>query len=224
MSLLYSNNLSIKYNNLSVLTNDNKILEISNALEKDNIVNLDISDDFKFKVKNIQYSPYGSQIMLLSEKEVGYINIPSINENSEDNYIIKKLVLNNKNVNIIKAIWYPYSDNIIVILTEDLYLSFYNVRLNNDKIIFSINLNEYKPKINSFCYGSNNLWDKFTIYLFHENGTISYLCPVFPPGYELSYKCLKELKEKSVDDYVVTCAILRWQKTTVSLREYYLYI
>lgn len=211
------------------------------VLSEDGCINIskleDDSDSFSIftgdkihsKILSIKYSPYGDRLLLVCLNELYYIQLPvQMNVKTkykEDEIKINSLILPSENASkLLKVLWYPYSNSNIIVLRDDNTICYFNINESNH-YIFSLNLQNYhlNDKIISFTFGSNHLWDKYTIYLMNVNGEIYYISPIIPPGLELNKSELKELEKEYEDDYLNIIFIKQWQERSLLLKKYIIY-
>lgn len=211
----------------AVLSQDGSI-RISKLEDDNDGYNIFTGDKIHSKILSIKYSPYGDRLLLVCLSELYYVQLPvemNMRKECKENEIkIHELILpESGDCKLMKVLWYPYSNNNIIVLRDDNSLCFFNVNESNE-YIFNLNILNYDRNLNekliSFTFGSNHLWDKYTIYLMNKNGEIYYLSGIIPPGSELSKKELKELENEYNDDYLTIIYLKGWQERSLLLREY----
>lgn len=140
-------------------------------------------DDFQHIVCNQR----GSLIALWSDKNIAFVQTDLV----DDPVLKPVLLLKHSTVSIVKAMFHPLFDYVLVVLLQKDRFILYDIRDKNyreqsyqltDNLAFT-----------SFCFGPDIEWLRFTVFLTTACGKIYALCPVLPNNCCLSKSVTQEL-------------------------------
>ncbi|KAJ8439416.1 hypothetical protein Cgig2_001756 [Carnegiea gigantea] len=108
----------------------------------------------------------------------------------------------NNAIRVLQAMWHPYSDTHLAVLSSDLAFRIFNLssahglpeqeyylqpvqrgRTRNASSICPVD----------FCFGHDHLWDRFSVFILFSDGSVYVLCPVIPFGSVYLWESIVEI-------------------------------
>ncbi|KAG0574793.1 hypothetical protein KC19_VG291700 [Ceratodon purpureus] len=103
---------------------------------------------------------------------------------------------------ILQVEWHPYSDTHLGVLSTDGVLRLFDLSLDVEEAEQEYHLQAELPsrpgshplaRAVSFAFGGEHLWDRFTVFILFNNGSIYVLCPIVPFGSMFNGAAIDEL-------------------------------
>ncbi|KAK1685329.1 hypothetical protein QYE76_046177 [Lolium multiflorum] len=183
--------------------------------------------DLGYEVTHITLNTDGSALLLAGSHNINVLYVHERVSEDGDTIICRTapvashvLPRNNDGIKVMQTSWHPFSSSHFGVLTSDAVFRLFD--LSNDLVQpeqeFYLqpilpgrcqNASSICPV--AFSYGSDHLWDRFSVFILFSDGSIFVLCPVVPFGSDYSKRYIEELYEdvntfglKSLNPNVVT--------------------
>lgn len=167
--------------------------------------------DLGYMVTHISLNTDGSSLLLVGSHN---LNIMYVHERiSEDGDTIicrtapiasQILPSDSDGIKVLQASWHPFSNNHFAVLTSDAVFRLFDLSSDLEQPEQEFYLQPIVPgkcqNASAICpvgfsYGSDHLWDRFSVFILFSDGSIFVLCPVVPFGSDYSKKHIQEIYE-----------------------------
>lgn len=108
----------------------------------------------------------------------------------------------NNAIRILQAMWHPYSDTHLAVLSSDLAFRIFNLSSAHGLPEQEYYLQPVQPGRTrnassicpvDFCFGRDHLWDRFSVFILFSDGSVYVLCPVTPFGSVYLWESIVEI-------------------------------
>ncbi|XP_066345828.1 nuclear pore complex protein NUP88 isoform X2 [Miscanthus floridulus] len=167
--------------------------------------------DLGYTVTHISLNADGSSLLLVGSYNLSVLYVHE--RVSEDGDIIicrtapvacQILPSDSDGIKVLQASWHPFSNNHFAVLTSDAVFRLFDLSSDLEQPEQEFYLQSILPgkcqNASAICpvafsYGSDHLWDRFSVFILFSDGSIFVLCPVVPFGSDYSKKHIQEIYE-----------------------------
>ncbi|KAL5216333.1 hypothetical protein ABZP36_007734 [Zizania latifolia] len=183
--------------------------------------------DLGYKVTHMSLNTDGSSLLLAGSYNISVLHVHERVSEDGDTIICRTapvasqiLPSNNDGIKVMQTSWHPFSSRHFGVLTSDAVFRLFDLSFDLEKPEQEFYLQPILPgkcqnasSISpvAFSYGSDRLWDRFSVFILFSDGSIFVLCPIVPFGSDYSKKHIQEIYEdvdtfglKSSNQNVVT--------------------
>ncbi|XP_024311354.1 nuclear pore complex protein NUP88 [Brachypodium distachyon] len=167
--------------------------------------------DLGYEVTQISLNTDGSSLLLAGSHNIYVLYVHERVSENGDTIICRAapvasqiLPTNNNGIKVLQASWHPFSSSHFGILTSDAVFRLFDLSFDLEKPEQEFYLQPILPgrcqNASSICpvafsYGSDHLWDRFSVFILFSDGSIFVLCPIVPFGSDYSKRSIEELYE-----------------------------
>ncbi|XP_004500480.1 nuclear pore complex protein NUP88 [Cicer arietinum] len=162
-----------------------------------------------FDVHRISINRNGTAILLFGSERLCVMYLYGRTSKKDVNLICRTITvgsqthsLGNNDIRVLEALWHPYSDTHLGILSSDSVFRLFNLAVDPLQPEQEYYLQPTGPgrsrNASSMCpvgfsFGGEHLWDRFSVFVAFSDGAIYLICPVVPFGSLIKCESLLEL-------------------------------
>ncbi|KAJ7963993.1 nuclear pore complex protein NUP88 [Quillaja saponaria] len=162
-----------------------------------------------FVVNRISINGDGSALLLFGSESLCVMYLYGRTYTKEGSLICRTVTIGPKiysggsnAICVLNVLWHPYSDSHLGILSSDSVFRLFNVSSDASQPEQEYYLQPVVPGRSrtatsicsvDFSFGSDHLWDRFSVFILFSDGSIFILCPVVPFGSAFKYESILEL-------------------------------
>ncbi|KAM3389286.1 hypothetical protein ACQJBY_011421 [Aegilops geniculata] len=167
--------------------------------------------DLGYEVTHISLNTDGSSLLLAGSHNINVLYVHERVSEDGDTIICRTapvasqiLPTNNDGIKVLQTSWHPFSSSHFGVLTSDAVFRLFDLSFDLEQPEQEFYLQPILPgrcqNASSICtvafsYGSDHLWDRFSVFILFSDGSIFVLCPVVPFGCDYSKKHIEEIYE-----------------------------
>ncbi|OEL18440.1 Nuclear pore complex protein NUP88 [Dichanthelium oligosanthes] len=167
--------------------------------------------DLGYVVTHVSLNTDGSSLLLVGSHNLSVLYVHERVSEDGDTIICrtapiasKILPSNSDGIKVLQASWHPFSNNHFSVLTSDAVFRLFDLSSDLEQPEQEFYLQPILPgkcqNASAICpvafsYGSDHLWDRFSVFILFSDGSIFVLCPVVPFGSDYSKKHIQEIYE-----------------------------
>ncbi|KAK3141567.1 hypothetical protein QOZ80_4BG0335530 [Eleusine coracana subsp. coracana] len=167
--------------------------------------------DLGFVVTSISLNSDGSSLLLVGSHNISVLYVHERVSEDGDTIICRAapvasqiLPSNSDGITVLQASWHPFSNNHFSVLTSDAVFRLFDLSSDLEKPEQEFYLQPIVPgkcqNASAICpvafsYGSDHLWDRFSVFILFSDGSIFVLCPIVPYGSDYSKRHIQEIYE-----------------------------
>ncbi|KAF0930613.1 hypothetical protein E2562_033810 [Oryza meyeriana var. granulata] len=183
--------------------------------------------DLGYKVTHVSLNTDGSSLLLAGSHNISVLYVHERVSEDGDTIICRTVPVasqilpsNNEGIKVLQTSWHPFSSSHFGVLTSDAVFRLFDLSFDLEQPEQEVYLQPILPgkcqNASSICpvafsYGSDHLWDRFSVFILFSDGSIFVLCPIVPFGSDYNKKHIQEIYEdvntfglKSSNQNVVT--------------------
>ncbi|XP_028803776.1 nuclear pore complex protein NUP88 [Neltuma alba] len=154
--------------------------------------------EINFAIHKISINRNGSALLLFGSERLCVMYLYGRTSKKDVNLICRTIMIGSQtyskssnDIRVLKALWHPYSDCHVGILSSDSVFRLFNLALDPLQPEQEYYLQPVDPGRSrsassmlpvDFSFGGDHLWDKFSVFILFGDGAIYILCPVVPFG------------------------------------------
>ncbi|RLM74468.1 nuclear pore complex protein NUP88 [Panicum miliaceum] len=167
--------------------------------------------DLGYVVTHVSLNTDGSSLLLVGSHNLSVLYVHERVSEDGDTIVCRTapiashiLPSNNDGIKVLQASWHPFSNNHFAVLTSDAVFRLFDLSSDleqpEQEFYFQPILPGKCQNASAICpvafsYGSDHLWDRFSVFILFSDGSIFVLCPVVPFGSDYSRKHIQEIYE-----------------------------
>ncbi|KAL6651343.1 hypothetical protein ACP70R_010268 [Stipagrostis hirtigluma subsp. patula] len=167
--------------------------------------------DLRYVVTHISLNTDGSSLLLVGSHNLSVLYVHERVSEDEDTIICRTAPIasqilpnNNDGIKVLQASWHPFSSSHFAVLTSDAVFRLFDLSSDLEKPEQEFYLQPILPgkcqNASSICpvafsFGSDHLWDRFSVFILFSDGSIFVLCPIVPFGSDYSKRHIQEIYE-----------------------------
>ncbi|KAI9073491.1 hypothetical protein K1719_044530 [Acacia pycnantha] len=165
--------------------------------------------EINFAIQKISINRNGSALLLFGSERLCVMYLYGRTSKKDVNLICRTIIIGSQtyskssnDIRVLKALWHPYSDCHVGILSSDSVFRLFNLALDPLQPEQEYYLQPVDPvrsrSASSMCpadfsFGGDHLWDKFSVFILFGDGSIYILCPVVPFGSLFKSESVQEI-------------------------------
>ncbi|XP_061376582.1 nuclear pore complex protein NUP88 isoform X2 [Gastrolobium bilobum] len=177
------------------------------AASPSKVLQADVSPTFD--VQKISINRNGTAMLLSGSERLSVMYLYGRTSKKDVNLICRTITVGSQaystgsnDIRVLKALWHPYSDTHLGILSSDSVFRLFNLAVDPLQPEQEYYLQPVEPgrsrNASSVCpvdfsFGGDHLWDRFSVLILFSNGDIYVICPVVPFGSLFKCESLLEI-------------------------------
>ncbi|KAI4306455.1 hypothetical protein L6164_029730 [Bauhinia variegata] len=165
--------------------------------------------ELSFAVHKISINRNGSALLICGSERVCVMYLYGRTSKRDESLICRTITVGSQTyssgshgIRVLKALWHPYSDTHLGILSSDSVFRIFNLASDHLQPEQEYYLQPVQPGRSGnassmcpvdFCFGGDHLWDRFSVFILFSDGAIYILCPVVPFGSVVKWESLLEI-------------------------------
>ncbi|BBM97550.1 nuclear pore complex protein Nup88 [Marchantia polymorpha subsp. ruderalis] len=169
-----------------------------------------LSSPVDFQVLHLAFNRTGRSLVLVGDGSLMVVNLLAPSSTSSSGVCrVQKVGAdrifsrgNGQWLRILQVAWHPYSDSHLGVLSSDGCFRLFDLSLNAESAEQEYHLQPSSTKnpgfsslvrAISFSFGGEHLWDRFTVFVLYNDGSLYALCPIVPFGGMFNAAAVEEL-------------------------------